>query len=392
MNANYSTTSASLTSYTGVIAEGNLENFNKAFEKVAKKLVKAGFTPVSSVRILTELVKFGPLLEVRTSYEVTLGGMPSLRIAGWEFIGKKTYLGEGVYLCKSKPGSAILEEKGSSCAHCSTDRFRKTLYVFQNAEGEQMQVGSSCVGEYLGLPDGEALLEFYSGEFFARDSSSEFLGSHIRAVSFRTALASALSATDRFGFRGSREEHSTRSYCSTELFGLKGDLEKTWQERYCSARQGVMESEEFQQTLLEIEEWLVAQRGSEFLENLQKLFQANICRPADLGYLAALPQVFLKAQNRAIARAQAHVSQYVGTVGGKFLGEVTVQKEFVCDGNFGRTYGYTLLDEAGNTLHWWSSTGILREGQTVMLKGSIKGHSEFREVRQTQLTRCKVVS
>ena len=59
--------------------------------------------------------------------------------------------------------------------------------------------------------------------------------------------------------------------------------------------------------------------------------------------------------------------------------------------DFGTTYLYKFADEAGNVFIWYASRPIeLQERMT--LKATIKAHNERNGVKQTVLTRCKVVA
>ena len=137
-----------------------------------------------------------------------------------------------------------------------------------------------------------------------------------------------------------------------------------------------------------------------------------------------------KAQAEAIAKAQAEkeareeaerlakeaeekarkaISQYVGTVGDKYNAEVTYTGSAHFEVNSFRGYGtdtmyvHFFTDDAQNKIVWktsnplgtWLDNGDWfnhQEGDRVMLKGTIKAHDEYKDEKQTVLTRCKVSS
>lgn len=58
-------------------------------------------------------------------------------------------------------------------------------------------------------------------------------------------------------------------------------------------------------------------------------------------------------------------------------------------------YGYTQLvkfeDANGNILQWWTAVEIKAEvGDQVLLTGSVKAHDEYKGVKSTTVTRCKI--
>lgn len=56
-------------------------------------------------------------------------------------------------------------------------------------------------------------------------------------------------------------------------------------------------------------------------------------------------------------------------------------------------YLHSFKDEAGNIFVWKTGTSLynIEENSTVTIKGTVKEHSEYRGIKQTVLTRCKVL-
>lgn len=116
----------------------------------------------------------------------------------------------------------------------------------------------------------------------------------------------------------------------------------------------------------------------------------------------------LEAQRQAdIARSKA-ISQYVGQIGDKFNEKVTYAgSAYFTVRNF---YGYgtdtmyihKFRDAHSNLLVWKTSTNNMghfdekdqwipiEEGTEITLKGTIKEHSEYKDEKQTFLTRCRI--
>lgn len=54
-------------------------------------------------------------------------------------------------------------------------------------------------------------------------------------------------------------------------------------------------------------------------------------------------------------------------------------------------YCHSFKDKDGNVLIWKTASSLgLEEGQEVTLKGTVKDHSEYKDEKQTVLTRCKI--
>lgn len=104
-----------------------------------------------------------------------------------------------------------------------------------------------------------------------------------------------------------------------------------------------------------------------------------------------------KEAEEARIRAEKAISQYVGNIGDKIEVEVSYvrsgsweQRSFSGWGTE-RMYIHTFKDSYGNVFTWKTQKGLeLNCGESVIVKGTIKNHSEYRDEKQTELTRCKV--
>lgn len=105
-------------------------------------------------------------------------------------------------------------------------------------------------------------------------------------------------------------------------------------------------------------------------------------------------------------RAEKAKSQYIGKIGERIEVEVTLEKIATYERPSFRGYGNELVSvyifKAGdNKLVWQTSSSLGRwndkdewehpqKGDTIRLKATIKDHSEYKEEKQTVLTRCKL--
>lgn len=85
------------------------------------------------------------------------------------------------------------------------------------------------------------------------------------------------------------------------------------------------------------------------------------------------------------------VSQWFGQAKDKVELTATVRSDTAVEGNYGVRHRYAFTTPEGNSLIWWTSSDQqLKVGSNVAVCGTIKGHEEYREVKSTVLTRCKV--
>lgn len=96
-------------------------------------------------------------------------------------------------------------------------------------------------------------------------------------------------------------------------------------------------------------------------------------------------------------KAEKAISQHVGNIGDKheFNGVYVrsgswEQKAF---SGYGTTtmYIHTFKDGDGNVFTWKTQNGVgLESGENVIVKGTVKNHTEYKDEKQTELTRCKI--
>ena len=95
-------------------------------------------------------------------------------------------------------------------------------------------------------------------------------------------------------------------------------------------------------------------------------------------------------------QAKVEKSSYFGNVGDKVDGlEVTIKSIFDYGTQFGIMYIYIMEDADGHQFKWNTSSGFPTNNasdEVITIKGTIKEHSEYNGIKQTVLTRCKLVA
>ena len=93
---------------------------------------------------------------------------------------------------------------------------------------------------------------------------------------------------------------------------------------------------------------------------------------------------------------QGQLSNHVGQVGDRITIEVDSVKCITswksCFNGYSNTttYVWKITDKEGNVFTWKTSTWLNEEVPPKTIKGTVKEHKVFREVKQTEITRCKL--
>ena len=96
-------------------------------------------------------------------------------------------------------------------------------------------------------------------------------------------------------------------------------------------------------------------------------------------------------------KAMKAISQYIGQIGDK----IEVKGTYVRSGSWEQKsfrgwgtntmYIHTFKDSDGNVFTWKTQKGLsMNHGEPIIIKGTVKNHSEYKDEKQTELTRCKV--
>jgi hypothetical protein len=108
---------------------------------------------------------------------------------------------------------------------------------------------------------------------------------------------------------------------------------------------------------------------------------------AALGVLAALPSTYARQLKTT---SSPTLNAYFGVLKARGTLKLKVCRCFPYEGEHLATY-YTLMDDQGRTFRWRAASAPredMSEGAWITLVGTIKQHSDYRGVKQTELTRC----
>lgn len=178
---------------------------------------------------------------------------------------------------------------------------------------------------------------------------------------------------DRCGGKGGSDVWEMTGYTCYKCGGT-GMVEATWIER----------TPEYQAKL--------DARRAKRQAKKQAEFEA---RQADYEAKKRLAEEAEKAREAEI-KAQKAISQYVGEAGDKIEMTVTYLGSPHWTTHMGwmekTMYAHNFKEANGNKLVWKTESypSCLTEGAMVLLKGTIKDHSEYDGEKQTLLTRCKI--
>lgn len=345
------------------------------------------------------------------------------KYAGWRFLATLQHL-EGENIVRVVPGEELphtYRNRGACCDHCNYNRRRNDTYVLCHDDGRTIQVGSSCIRDFLGSEAacniaaaaellsqaGSVASEEYGSIGFVSDYLTQ---SFLPIVSWLVREYGWLSRT------------SARDRCSED----KPTADIAWAfitDKVLCSKAGCEPTEEDKALSVAAEKWAenltdeeVDSSSSDYLHNVRAAARTGLVSYRTAGLIASIITAYQRHLGNLRLKEMASASTHIGTVGDKVsfglapkvgkrgqvlksapkcVSESPLVLERVA--GYDTMYGYTTVltfrTKEGACVVWKaSSTEVSRGdvGKEYTLIGTIKEHGEYKGQKQTLVTRCVV--
>lgn len=278
------------------------------------------------------------------------------------------------------------------CEHCGMMRDRKLTFIVRDGNGNEKQVGRTCLKDYCGIdPNGIGFANELRDVFLDEDINEcrEYDPDMVRsnkAYSTMEVLSLAIAVTKVQGYVKSGMPGSNKA-AMFELLARKRNHEPNAYQAEAEAMAADI------MTLTDDDNpWYAV------LPNVKTLLEAGYCKDSHFGYIAYAPTEYKKLLKRreeqrkreAEAEAARKSSEYIGEIGKRIDVEVkdaTLVSSWETD--WGMTHLYKFIDTDGNVLVWFASS-MIDDNDVHKVRGTVKAHNERDGIKQTVITRCKV--
>lgn len=378
----------------------NSEELAATRAKVAKlqqRAVRKGFTgrvEVAAVPASRGYQSPGGLPVTVHGFDVTITGEPP-RYQGWRFVAAVDAV-EGGTILRYPPGStthvANDQIRAGGCDHCHTTRDRRsTILVAHDDTGQVLQVGRSCLKDFLGhntLP-----------VFLTTDEVANTLGGNLAGIAaawdVHSVLTYAVAAVEAFGWTpASASEYGrvpTRDLVRLALTGGRGS-EQLRDQLAPHLDEATARAPQIRTDLLA---GLTGESGYE--ANLATVLRGEAVEARHLGLAVSAithQQLIASRAREASRRETAETVDYAGTVGEKVTLTGTVRTATRVDGFRYRSPDQVLLVvDCGTAVAKMTTAAAwaypLKVGDSLTVIGTVKAHTEWNGIKQTVLTRPK---
>lgn len=300
----------------------------------------------------------------------------------------------------------------TACDHCGHNRARHDVYVIRDENGQSMQVGSTCLKDFI--PKDIATLASKATMIIELVQSWDewgTLGSSVPTtwpiVDF---LATCLVICDIEGGFLSRSkaiaDNATADLAGHLLVNLAagrrqgdGKLQgfpefKSFAEAEDAIVDKRAEAVDLRNTLLENIE-----PSNNFEFNLIAALEREFITHKEMGLVAAaIPAARIRASREAKTKRRTEeiaerASEWVGEPKQRREFDVTLDFATSFEGYYGLTTIMKFATENGNILTWFTSSPVeLAVGDTARIKATIKEHDTYEGEKQTKVNRVTVLS
>ena len=395
----------------GIVAE-NFNNLSKKLTKISKKCEK--YNNEFKFEVIGE--RFVTVKDPSTHKEYVIKYI-DIDVEGkaivndWEFAATIQHTESG-NIITGVPGIEIPERYytvAPRCEHCNSNRHRNDTYLVRNTiTGEFKQVGRTCLKDFTNGLDAElvALYESYIHE--VEEASEISFGSfnYTRYYDIVKFVEITAELVNRVGFvsasNGDFDRPSTKVVVG-DIYDystgrLSGKLEESI-ERYINKIGFKFNNNTTIEEAHKALEWIRNLEDVDFgyMSNLKTVCSSDYIESRNFGIAASLITAYKRAMDFIKKNEEKEnelnskkSSEFFGNIKDKIeLNVISSKRVGSYENEYGVTNIYEFIDSNNNVFIWKTGNDI--PDNVRKIKGTIKDHSEYRGVKQTILTRCKVI-
>lgn len=321
----------------------------------------------------------------------------SYQIVGYEFVASLEWLDDvGENLIKKISDDVFvppLYKTRTACDHCKTNRRRKYTVILKK-DNEYIQVGKSCVRDYLGvdLSNYTAYLSFFTDlEDFIEyhNQSKKSMGKDYFNV--EDVLCQAIEETHRHGYISKKQaiENSVDGTASRVWMALNKSRSLDGQiiyELYKITPELINEANVVKQYYQNL-----TTSSSDYVNNIKTILKTDWVDGSQVGLVVSAVGTKLRLENEAKEKANKPATEFINAnIGDKveFLGIPSCI--YSTESTYGWFYIYRIVDNE-NHIFIWKTSKNLDTDKEYKFKGSVKGFEQYNDEKQNEITRVRTV-
>ena len=323
------------------------------------------------------------------------------RYAGWTFAAALTHVEGETVIRTASEIPATYRTTGGACEHCKMNRNRHETYVVRHEDGRTMQVGSTCLADFLGNDAADKLAASASVLFTAcglAEDGEESNGGGGRGAlmldEYLPMVAWCVRARGWISRTASRENGGVATADDAWTFSFDGRARAEAQAEptevdVALAAGAVAWAESLTDEQVNVE-------NGDYLHSLRVVARVGYVTPKLMGVGASMIVAYERHLGRERAkadRAARPVSDYVGVVGERSIFDAKLDFVTGYESDFGYVSVLKFVTDSGAVLVWKTTTSGLERsdvGKRYIVRGTVKAHAEYKGAKQTTLSRAEL--
>ncbi|MFI5244437.1 MAG: hypothetical protein ACHQQR_04370, partial [Gemmatimonadales bacterium] len=261
-----------------------------------------------------------------TRVPLSLFGEPP-RYAGWTFTAALQHL-DGENLVRSVGDvemPKMYRTRGPVCDHCQSARRRHDTYVLRHEDGRMMQVGSTCMGDFLGSDDAGKLASsasmFAAARGLAEEGESGGYGGHCGDYSLGAFLMYCAWEVRSNGWvsrTAARESGREGSASANRAWIWLTDAQARTENKVQPTAEDIVTAEAAEAWAEALTDAEIDSAKGDYLHNLRVVARSGIASSKSAGVAASM----ITAYQRAVARERQRTERAARVVSNAHVGEV----------------------------------------------------------------------
>jgi len=389
------------------IPETNLHYVMEKVEKLKKRAEKLNAPPIKFeiVKEIYEKVQEEDGERTIKFYVINVEG-PAPKLNGWTFAATIVHE-EGGNIFHVNPSleasipADFRNSPSTNCDHCHTKRIRRDTYVLLSEAGQWLQVGRSCLKDFLGHASPEKIAQ-YAEEIMNLDNIfapySEYRGMRLpNYLPLEHILTESAHFVRIEGYisRAKAEEFGRTPTASLVMDVTFHHHQLTNEEKEFFQRKYGEITEADKETAKKAIEWakdLEVDTSNDYLWNIRTIANAEFVQDRNLGLACSMIIAYIRANTKN--EKNGFLDEFYSSEGAKFEAAAKLIFMTSYETQWGTTHVFSFNVENKKVVWKTGSMAFNVEdiGKTFNIKGKIKKHEVYKEKKQTLVERVKVLS
>lgn len=379
-----------------------------AFEEISREIrEESAYLTLSDGS--TELSVFDGTKETEYVTIRISGESPQLP-GGWSFLGALEHTGspDGNLVHGESPELAQYRQARADCEHCNYKRARRKTVILKNTDGTLVQVGSTCLKDFLGYHGSPerivSLMEAFEAlQSEVMDEEQEFRGAATELDCPTDVFLSVVCACVRVhGWTAkSAVQYGGTSTSDLVRYVIGQSTLGKYDEDLKQMVYAVQVTDEDKSEAQAVKDWartIPADTANNYLGNVRVALSGTHVLSRHYGIAASAISARRtdeeKARERAEREGTRKLSQHFGNVGERVTLTISVDFVRAYEGDYGTRYLVTAQTEDGNIVKTWNTGDFGRSaerGARYEVKGTISEHEDYKGTLSTVLKRVAIV-